>query len=122
MEIFLILLMALVVSLGSIAISLNISKKSFESIFDKSTKAIRLIQMIARDISDDPEADAIASAVIDGLNYVMKKYKGKDKEYLIMAGVCYTEEVLARMDIEIDNQREQLINEVFVIAYDVFYA
>lgn len=121
MDTVLTIVIALLVSLGSIAIALNVSHSAFKSIFEKSTKAISLIKMISKDISDDPHAEIIASTVLEGLDYVIRKYEGADKETLIYAGVCYTEELLVRMGIEVDDRREELVHEIFVIAYDIIY-
>lgn len=117
MNVFLNLLLILVVSLALCAIFLNVLNKTNK----QRNKPVLTLGSIATDISDDKNSYHIASACVDGLNYAVNKYRNKDKDYIIMASCCYCEEILSRMDIDIDNSREELIHQLVVIGYDVFY-
>lgn len=121
METILTIILSLLIISVAFVIGMNIGKTIAFQSAGKSKNVLDIVESISKDLSDDPATGIIVHSVFQGIEYAVDKYSYEDKDSLVMAGVCYTEEVLCRMGIEISNYREELIHEIFVIAYDILY-
>ena len=118
MDIAVVFLLVIIVVVATFLITKRFEKGETIDIIDRVSMALVIVRVIAKDISKDHYVDDIVEYIFDAFFYVESMFDAT-KEEKIAEGVMYVKDLLVSQEIAMTKEREDLILELFIIAYDI---